>query len=66
MASLIPVYYIPSNAQQAGLGSAQCVPPKEHPGPPRMPPPGAVLPGQQPTFFPQQGKENINLVGDFK
>jgi hypothetical protein len=62
VASMIPLYYIPSSAQQAGLGSAQIVPPQEHPGPPRMPPPGVMLPGQQPTFFPQQGKENMNSI----
>ena len=55
MASMIPVYYIPTNTQQAGLGSSQGLAPQEHPGPPRMAPPGVILPGQSP-FLPQQGK----------
>ncbi|XP_069696493.1 period circadian protein isoform X2 [Periplaneta americana] len=54
MASMIPVYYIPTSAQQAGLGPPQGLAPQEHPGPPRMPPPGVMMPGQQPTFIPQQ------------
>lgn len=59
MANMIPVYCIPTTVQQADLGTAQCLAPQEHPGPPQMPPPGVMLPGQQPTFIPQQGKKNI-------
>ncbi|XP_021930791.1 period circadian protein isoform X2 [Zootermopsis nevadensis] len=54
VANVVPVYYIPSIAQQAGLASAQIVPPQEHPGPPRMSPSGVMLPGQQPAFYPHQ------------
>ena len=63
MASMIPMYFIPTNAQQAGLGTAEClVASQEHPNPPRIPPPRVMLPVQQPTFIPQQGKRNILLV----
>jgi hypothetical protein len=62
VASVIPVYYIPSSAQQADLASSEIVPPQEHPGPPRILPPGVMLPGQQPNFVPQQGKKNMNLI----
>jgi len=62
MASMIPVYYIPTSAQQASLGPAQGLAPQEHPGPPRMPPPAVMMPGQQPTFIPQQGKKNVTLM----
>jgi hypothetical protein len=61
MANMIPMYYIPTNAQQASLGTAECLAPQEHPDPPRMPPPGVTLPVQPPTFIPQQGKKNILL-----
>jgi hypothetical protein len=60
MTNVIPVYCIPTTVQQAGLDTAQCLAPQEHPGPPQMPPPAVMLPGQQPTFIPQQGKKNIN------
>ncbi|KAJ9592038.1 hypothetical protein L9F63_001417, partial [Diploptera punctata] len=53
VASMIPIYYIPTNTQQAGLGSSQGLAPQEHPGPPRMAPPGVMLPGQ-PPFLSQQ------------
>nr|AAN02439.2 circadian clock protein PERIOD [Blattella germanica] len=53
MASMFPVYYIPTNTQQAGLGSSQGLAPQEHPGPPRMAPPGAWGHSQQP-FISQQ------------
>lgn len=62
VANVVPVYYIPSIAQQAGLASAQIVPPQEHPGPPRMSPSGVMLPGQQPAFYPHQGKEKKNFT----
>lgn len=63
MAKMIPMYYIPTNAQQTGLRTAEClVASQDHLNPPRMPPPGVMLPVQQPTFIPQQGKKNISLV----
>ena len=63
MANMIPMYYIPTNAQQEGLGTTEClVASQEHSNLPRRPPPGIMLPVQQPTFIPQQGKKNILLV----
>jgi hypothetical protein len=61
IANMIPIYYIPTNAQQAGLGTAECLASQEHPDPPRMPPPGVMMPVQQSTFISQHGKENILL-----
>jgi hypothetical protein len=59
MTNMFPVCYIPTTVQQAGLSTAQRLEPQEHPGPPQMSPPGLMLPGQQPSFIPQQGKKNI-------
>ena len=60
MANMIPMYFIPTNAQEAGLGTAEClVASQENPNPPRIPPSGVMLPVQQPTFIPQQGKETF-------
>jgi hypothetical protein len=62
VANMIHMYYIPTSAQQAGLGTAACLSPQEHPDPPRMPPPGVMLPVQQPAFIPQQGKKIIDKI----
>ncbi|GLH14252.1 Period circadian protein [Gryllus bimaculatus] len=49
LASMIPVYYIPTGSQQASL-PPRGLAPQEHPGPP---PTGMLLPGQ-PQYIPSQ------------